>query len=147
MSATPASAVHETLFLNARDVRITAKFLQFGQGLVSLDTISAYRVDVKCEEGPRLGNIIMTNLFVAATLAFLIGIHTEYLTSRFYLAVGLFGLLSAAAIDDLVRSRGLTLYRLLLQSPTGEKLAYITPNASQMQAVTAALDRVFAAEA
>ena len=147
MSETLANTVQDRLFLKARDVCITAAALQFGQGRVLLDDISAYRVDVKSEEGPRLGNIIMTNLFVAATMAFLIGILSEYLTSRFYLAVGLFGLLSAAAIDDLVRSRGLMLYRLLLQSPAGEKLAYITPDARQMQAVTAALDRVFAGEA
>ena len=147
MSETLANTVQDRLFLKARDVCITAGSFQFGQGRVPLHDISAYRVDVKSEEGPRLGNIIMTNLFVAATMAFLIGILSEYLTSRFYLAVGLFGLLSAAAIDDLVRSRGLTLYRLLLQSPAGEKLAYITPDARQMQAVTAALDRVFAAQA
>ena len=132
----------EPALLKLRDISISAKAICVGAARVPLAGMASYRVDVKVEEGHRLGNIIMTNLYVAATLAFLIGILSEYLTTRFYLAVGLFGLLSFAALDDLLRSKGLTLYRLLLQGPSGETLAYVTADASVMERVAFALDRL-----
>ncbi len=142
MSLTASIPAGAPLLLTIRDLRISATAICVGAARVPLTGMTSYRVDVKVEEGHRLGNIIVTNLYVAATLAFLIGILSEYLTSRFYLAVGLFGLLSFAAIDDLLRSRGLTLYRLLLQGPEGETLAYVTPDAGVMERATLALDQL-----
>ena len=138
-----ASKADRPLF-TSRDVVVTVDAIHFGVSVVPLADVSSYRVDTKVEEGERLGNIIMVNLFVGATLAFLVGILATYLTSRFYLAVVLFGLLSASALDDLVRARGLKLYRLLLQRPKGEVLAYVTPDRHRIEAVTTALDRAFA---
>jgi Family of unknown function (DUF6232) len=137
--AAPSS---DLALLTIRDLRISASTIAVGAKRVPLQGMVSYRVDVKVEEGHRLGNIVISNLYVAATLAFLIGILDEYLPTRFYLAVTLFGLLSCAAIDDLLRSKGLTLYRLLLQAPGGETLAFVTPDGAVMERVTVALDRL-----
>ena len=142
MSARTARSAAQTSLLAVKDLRITPDAIRVGASSVPLAGATSYRIDVKVEEAHRLGNIIMTNLYVAATCAFLIGILSEYLTSRFNLAVGLFGLLSVAAVDDLLRSKGLTLYRLLLQGPKGEILAYVTADAAMMEKAALALDRI-----
>ncbi len=142
MSALRPKTSAQPHLLALKDLRISPQAICVGAAEVPLMGMTSYRIDVKVEEAHRLGNIIMTNLYVAATLAFLIGILSEYLTSRFNLAVGLFGLLSVAAIDDLLRSKGLTLYRLLLQGPQGETLAYVTADAAMMEKATLALDRL-----
>jgi hypothetical protein len=134
--------VAEPALLAIRELRIFSRAICVGNSEVPLAGMTAYRIDTRVEEAQRLGNIIMTNLYVGATLAFLIGILSEYLTSRFNLAVWLFGLLSAAAIDDLLRSKGLTLYRLLLQGPQGETLAFVTPDAAMMERAALAMDRL-----
>jgi hypothetical protein len=128
--------------LSVRDLKISARAISVGAAEVPLAGMTSYRIDVRVEEAHRLGNIIMTNLYVAATLGFLIGILSEYLTSRFNLAVWLFGMLSVAAIDDLLRSKGQTLYRLLLQGPKGEMLAYVTSDAVMMEKAAGAMDRL-----
>ena len=142
MSARIAKPTAEPSLLAVKDLRITPDAIRVGASSVALAGMTSYRIDVKVEEAQRLGNIIMTNLYIAATCAFLIGILSEYLTSRFNLAVGLFGLLSVAAIDDLLRSKGLTLYRMLLQGPKGETLAYVTADGAIMEKAAAAMDRI-----
>ena len=142
MSAPNAKPAAEPSLLAIKDLRISPRAIRVGACEVPLAGMTSYRIDVKIEEAHRLGNIIMTNLYVAATLGFLIGILSEYLTSRFNLAVALFGLLSAAAIDDLLRSKGLTLYRMLLQGPKGETLAYVTADGAMMEKAALALDRI-----
>ncbi len=125
-----------------KELQIFPRAICVGAREVPLAGMTSYRIDTRVEEAQRLGNIIMTNLYVGATLAFLIGIMSEYLTSRFNLAVWLFGLLSVAAIDDLLRSKGLTLYRLLLQGPSGETLAFVTADAAMMERAALAMDRL-----
>lgn len=112
-----------------------------GTVFVRLDGVTGYRVEERNEEGARLGNIIMVNLFVGAAVAFLLGILSDYLTTRFYLAVMLFGLLAFAALDDLLRSRSLVLWRLFLHGPNGETLVMVTPDERAVRTVAAELDR------
>ena len=115
--------------------------LQIGSVVVRLDGVTGYRIEEASEEGPRLGNMIMLNLFVGATVAFLLGILTDHLTSRFYLAVALFSLLSLAALDDVLRSRGLVLFKLFVLRAGAEKLDFVTPDVRLMRAVAAEFDR------
>lgn len=142
MQSPKADPGAQPALLSVKELRISSDAIRVGASTVPLAGIISYRIDVKVEEAQRLGNIIMTNLYVGATLAFLVGILSDYLTSRFTLAVWLFGLLSAAAIDDLLRSKGLTLYRLLVQGPKGETLAYVTADAAMMERAALALDRL-----
>jgi hypothetical protein len=138
----PQPAPAEPILLAVKELRISPRSISVGVKNVPLVGMTSYRIDTRVEEAHRLGNIIMTNLYVGATLAFLIGILSEYLTSRFNLAVWLFGLLSVAAIDDLLRSKGQTLYRLLLQGPKGETLAFVTSDAAMMERAALTLDRL-----
>jgi hypothetical protein len=141
-SAPSPNTSTEPALLTLKDLSIFPRAICYGVNRVALDGMTSYRIDTKVEEAQRLGNIIMTNLYVGATLAFLVGILSEYLTSRFNLAVWLFGLLSVAAIDDLLRSKGQTRYRLLLQGPAGETLAFATADATMMERAALAMDRL-----
>ena len=115
--------------------------LQVGTATVSLRDVTGYRIEDRTEEGPRLGNLIMLNLFVGASLAVFAGIISDYLGARFYLALTLFVLLAVAALDDLVRSRGIARQRLFLTTARGETLAFVTPDALAMRLAAAQLDR------
>ena len=116
--------------------------LRLGANSIALDGVLGYRIEDLVEEGMRMGNIIMLNLFIGAVMALLVGIFAQYLVPRFYLAVGLFALLACAAADDLVRSRGLPRQRLYLLTQDGEKLVFVTPRPLAMQGVMRDLDRL-----
>ena len=115
--------------------------IKVGTARLELGGVTSYRIEDRIEEGPRLGNVVMVNLFVGAMMAVLAGIFSEYLSPRFYLAVALFGLLAAAAIDDLIRSRGLSRQQLLVQRGDDESLVFVTPDPRAMRTAAAELDR------
>ena len=119
----------------------TACALRVGAVVIDLANARAYRADEGREEGPRLGNIIMLNLCGGVALLFLLGILSEQLSTKFYLAVALFVFLALAALDDVLRSRGLRLFRLYIVRDSGEKLALVTPDIAVLRAVAAELDR------
>lgn len=138
--AAPAAA--PAVLLKLEGIEVSTAALSVGAKSVPLAGATSYRIDIKFEEGHRLGNIIMSNLYVGATLIFLIGVLSEVLSTRFWLAVILFGMLSGTCIDDLLRSKGLKLYRLLVRRPDGETLAFVTSDAAVMEKVALAMDSV-----
>jgi len=115
--------------------------VRVGTAQVALAGVTGYRIEDKVEEAPRLGNIIMLNLFVGLALGTLVGILSDQLSFRFYLAVVLFSLLAAAALDDLVRSCGLPRQRLFVVRGEAETLTFVTPDLRAMQRADATLAR------
>lgn len=127
--------------LEAPGIDITDQVARFGQRSFALDDIEDYRIEHRSEQAPIIGNIIMANVFVAAALAFLLPILANALSHRFWMAVALFGLLALAAFDDVIRSRPVRLYRLLVRGRDGsESLAYTTASQTMMLRVIEALE-------
>jgi Family of unknown function (DUF6232) len=105
---------------------VTETHAEFNGRRFTLSDYDGAHLEVDVEHAQRLGNILVGTLAGAAALYFFVPIQIGLWQSKFYFAVGMFGLLALVILDDVRRSNSLKVHRLVLTRQGERHIAYAT---------------------
>jgi hypothetical protein len=128
-------------------VLVTPELAILGNRRIDPGAIDACFVAAHAEHAQRLGNILFVNLAVAAALYFFVPIQIGLWEPKFYLGVGLFGLLAAVVLDDVRRSNALTAHRLMVITGDQVDVAFVTADPLFAKRVETAMRKAMALRA